>query len=77
MLNRCVNMTERTDPAAEWATRAEFKLRRTWWRRVRFSPAINGVLAMTEAFKDLGRVLSRPDFDPRIDYPERYTEGPV
>ncbi len=23
------------------------------------------------------RARPRPDFDPRIDYPERYTDGPV
>jgi len=25
----------------------------------------------------MGVVRPRPDYDPRIDYPERYTDGPI
>jgi chorismate-pyruvate lyase len=58
MLNRCENMTDHSDRAADWAAQHEFKLRRAWWRRVRFTPVVNGMLAMTEAFKDMARVMS-------------------
>lgn len=56
-LNRCVNRTERQDSAAAWAVRQEFRLRRTWWRRVRFAQVANGFLSMTHAMLDLAAVV--------------------
>lgn len=57
LLKKSHTYAEPGDAAALWATGVEFKLRRTWWRRVRFSPTVLGFQSITEAMLDLAAVI--------------------
>jgi hypothetical protein len=70
LLRSIHNYSDRADPASEWAARLEFTMRRTWWRRVRFTPgAINGMLQLSAAMQDLARMLGQSEVAGSKDKP--------